>query len=237
MLKGLTAFALISVLTAAPVAAVTYDAFSSFNGASNPAGPFSFGQTDGVTFTPFTNFETGPTAACAAGLSCLLSGTEPALGIYKNITGAAFTAFGTVDVPAGAIFFHPGPSSQAYVTFTAPTTGVYAASLFFKLLSNSTITGTTVGSGFIVGGVVVPSGSVSLDGMNPSVGPLSGPVPIAAGDSVFVTVGNAGDYTFDSTQFVLTFASDVPEPAAWALMIAGFGLVGLGMRRKAALAA
>ncbi len=32
-------------------------------------------------------------------------------------------------------------------------------------------------------------------------------------------------------------ANPVPEPATWALMIAGFGLVGVAMRRRAALAA
>lgn len=41
--------------------------------------------------------------------------------------------------------------------------------------------------------------------------------------------GASGDVTF-------TFTDGVPEPASWALMIAGFGLVGATLRRRVALA-
>ena len=229
-MKTLLAIAVIAAsIATVPASAVTYDAFASFNGTTNPSGAFSYGAFDGTTFTPFTTF-----SDCQTGLRCLLSDSEPALGIYQNVTGAAFTAFGTVNVPANTLFFHPGPSSQAYVMFTAPTSALYNTSLFFKLLSNGTITGTTIGSGFIVGGTPIPAGTETLTAGFPEVG-IGGPLFINAGDSIYLTVGNDGDFRFDSTQFVVSLTA-VPEPASWAMLIAGFGLPGAALRRRRAVA-
>ena len=227
MFKRLAALALFASIAVAPAMAVTYDAAASFNGVSNPAGPFTFGQYDGTTFTAFTNFST-----CQPGLSCLLSSTEAALGAYKNVTGAPLTAFTTVDVPTGALFLHPGQTLQAYVMFTSPTTAVYDISIFAGLLSNSTITGTTLGSGFIIGNVNISSGAQALTEAFPTYS-VSGQILINAGDSIYLTLGNAGDYSYDSTQFGLTLTNAaVPEPAMWGLMIVGFGLVGVASRRR-----
>lgn len=41
----------------------------------------------------------------------------------------------------------------------------------------------------------------------------------------------------DNTQYVTATITAVPEPAAWALMIAGFGLTGVSLRRRRVLAA
>jgi PEP-CTERM motif len=55
----------------------------------------------------------------------------------------------------------------------------------------------------------------------------------------FGTVGVHSSQVFGSAQFATLTVSDssiipgVPEPASWALMIAGFGLVGAGLRRRA----
>jgi PEP-CTERM motif len=56
----------------------------------------------------------------------------------------------------------------------------------------------------------------------------------------FATVGVHSSLLFGPEQFATLSVSDssivagVPEPATWAMMIAGFGLVGAGMRRRAA---
>jgi PEP-CTERM motif len=55
----------------------------------------------------------------------------------------------------------------------------------------------------------------------------------------FGTVGTHSSQIFGAAQFATLTVSDsmagaVPEPATWAMMIAGFGLVGAGMRRRAA---
>jgi hypothetical protein len=45
---------------------------------------------------------------------------------------------------------------------------------------------------------------------------------------------NAGDWLVDN-RFIDPLAASVPEPAAWALMILGFGLTGAALRRRALL--
>ena len=77
------------------------------------------------------------------------------------------------------------------------------------------------------------------------------PVSYTSGDAIassatflFRTIDSLGltrgDYTYTSTSDTITLhvgqaaptASAVPEPASWALMIAGFGLAGAAMRRR-----
>ncbi len=51
-------------------------------------------------------------------------------------------------------------------------------------------------------------------------------------DSAYVPFGPAvPPATFSA--FEISFSNDVPEPAAWVMLIAGFGLVGAAMRRRA----
>ncbi len=86
-------------------------------------------------------------------------------------------------------------------------------------------------------------GAISIDGAT-----IVGTVPIA---SIPSTGFSVADYGFNlwprapgaGNSFISDFAPDastvkgvVPEPATWALMIAGFGLVGGALRRKAVAA-
>ena len=48
----------------------------------------------------------------------------------------------------------------------------------------------------------------------------------------FEDLNGGGDFNYTDLQFIARTGA-IPEPAAWALMIAGFGLVGGAMRRKA----
>jgi hypothetical protein len=60
-------------------------------------------------------------------------------------------------------------------------------------------------------------------------------VTLGAGDSVDFALNNLGDFSFDSTGISATIRNvptGVPEPASWALMIAGFGVVGGIARRR-----
>lgn len=55
---------------------------------------------------------------------------------------------------------------------------------------------------------------------------------LAAGSTVDFAVGSGGNgYDYDSTLLTGTVTS-LPEPASWALMIAGFGMVGVAVRRR-----
>ena len=50
----------------------------------------------------------------------------------------------------------------------------------------------------------------------------------------FEDLPSGGDFNYTDEQFVFTnVASSVPEPANVALMLAGVGLLGLGLRRRA----
>ncbi len=49
----------------------------------------------------------------------------------------------------------------------------------------------------------------------------------------FEDLNGGGDLDYEDLAFIFTnVRSNVPEPAAWALMLAGFGLVGSAMRRR-----
>jgi hypothetical protein len=224
-----------AAVVAVPANAVTFDLFNSFNGTTNPAGQFTFGYVD-PALTTFTPFATTGFSTCQPGLSCLLTSVEPALGAYKNTTGAPLVAFSTVSVPANALFLHPGPTLLSAVSFTAPVAGNYNFTFFSQLLSNSTITGTELFSGFANGSVITSAGGGTfLTQQNPSFA-SAGQLFLGAGQSVFVAVGPDGDYSFDSTQIAFALSTSVPEPASWAMLIAGFGLTGAVLRRRRAVA-
>ena len=57
---------------------------------------------------------------------------------------------------------------------------------------------------------------------------------IDSGDSGFFTYGVTSG---GNNPFILSQTANIPEPATWGMMIAGFGMVGFAMRRKALAAA
>jgi len=61
-----------------------------------------------------------------------------------------------------------------------------------------------------------------------------GLVPLAAGDVLSFRAITIPAGFSDGT---IAVTNAIPEPAAWGMMIAGFGLVGFAMRRRTALAA
>lgn len=212
-------------LAAAPATAVTYDAYDSFNGSAF-AGPFVFFEFDALTGgTPLANHTN-----CAVGLDCLLSSGQPGLGFYKNSSGLPLTAFGTVDVPAHTLFFHPGQTADAGVLFLAPATGSYRFQVAFSLLSNTMITGVQLTGYRFSGGNLSALGGISLDAQFRSDG-AGDTIALAAGQGLAIGINAAGDYQFDSTSISFQ-VSNVPEPKSWALMVAGFGLAGVVLRRR-----
>ncbi len=86
--------------------------------------------------------------------------------------------------------------------------------------------------------------SLNTDGLNHvySTAYAGGDFGIPAGTYVaFEDLLNGGDFNYFDETFVFTNVATttggVPEPKTWALLIAGFGMVGFAMRRKARLAA
>lgn len=152
----------------------------------------------------------------------------PAVGY--NTTGTLKSS-GSVRIPTDVLFMHPVgansglPSGDTIVRFTAPTAGSYSVGGKFEILDVNA-SGTFVS---IVGG------------SSNFVQPLSGAVftpasfgfqtQLNAGQTLDFVVDSAGSHYNDSTGLSATITS-VPEPAAWALMIVGFGLVGSAARSR-----
>ncbi len=67
-----------------------------------------------------------------------------------------------------------------------------------------------------------------------ATGYAGGDFGLPAGTYVgFEDLAGGGDLDYEDLAFIFTnVRSNVPEPAAWALMLGGFGLVGAAMRRR-----
>lgn len=222
-----TALALVSGVQAATV----YDAVADFSTSSNTASSTWSYRTsvnaahDGnytllPNFGPFAGF-TGPPSGTAGWAAAGV----PAIGL--NTTGADqyFTGFGPgaqFTWPAGALFMHPGSPTLAVVSWLSPAALTLAISFrFADLDANPSYTDGVAwaveknsGGGTLANGVIGNGGnSGTLSVSN---------VTVAAGDRIHFIVGGTGDFQGDSTRLLATItASPVPEPASWALGLAG----------------
>ncbi|CAM3154392.1 hypothetical protein SPAN111604_06990 [Sphingomonas antarctica] len=198
----------LAAVIATPAAAVTYDPHADFSTAANPNGAYSYGYETslGGALTLFTN------GGAANGQS--QTWTSPAVDQYLGVYN-----------PATSILQHPGQSGQysiLRITLGAGSTytinGGYGngdnASTDVHVLAN----GASLFSGAINGG-----GSSSNFSLKQY---------FAAGTTIDFAVGNGGNgYNNDSTLLSASVAS-VPEPASWAMMLGGFGLIGAATRRR-----
>ncbi len=227
-------------LSAPASAAVIYDAVKDFHGGVS-TGTWSYGTgTGGVSFTAMTAFSTN--CEGAAGISCWQTPTpvDRVPLVAKNTTLSTQFIYNTVVQPTDVLNVHPGPVSDAIVRFTAPTSGLYSLSGFFETLDTNPngvalslfLNNSSLGTLPFLGSPAVapstPGGTIGINlGLN-----------LLAGDRLDFVVNNNGSYYNDSTGLSATFSTGgVPEPATWALMIGGFGLVGAALRRRRATAA
>ncbi len=222
MIRLLAAATLAIGMAAVPAAAVTYDAFTSFNGTQG-AGGFTYGSFDGTSFTAFTG--ANGCASVITGTTCLSNGGLP--GVFKSNSGAFEQ--GSVNVPGDALLLHPGPNAgqTAVILFTAPTSGSYILTYTAAIADDSP-------SGVFLFGLQnnVVVNLAQLNGANPFF-TGSGCCFLAAGQQIGIGIDYDGSYFNDSIGVNVTFVGGaVPEPANWALLIAGFGLTGAAMRRR-----
>ena len=220
-----------ALMLAAPSAAQTFDAFSSFNG-SQGAGNFGYGTTDYTTGPTFFSVNTG----CIPGTTCLAaaSGATPPF-VFKS---TAAGSFGTVIIPDDRLVVHPGPTATdggVFVAFFSPIASEFEVRAAFSVQDTSP-------SGVAVNFLYEPVFGVpnftfvgKLDAQTTS-GSYATRVFLPAGGILAVIFDKDGDYSNDSTGVNLTLTA-VPEPATWGLMIAGFGMVGAALRRRTAVAA
>jgi PEP-CTERM motif len=138
-------------------------------------------------------------------------GVGPANGIgtYKGPADALIGVFLSDDTPSGS----GGPAS---LDFTDPA--VAGAAGFTPLLNQIFFIGDGLaGDGVSAQTFLAPTGSTRLF--------------LAVADSFGSSTGNLGSL---AVTYSSTAGGAAPEPASWALMIAGFGLAGAALRRRRA---
>lgn len=209
----------------APATAAVADPFSAFDLTTGtlPASDFVFGTYSGGSITPFSTLYSS--CPLDSRISCAM-GTEPSLGVYKNLTGSYFHQGVSVQVASDRLLLHPGPTLASGIGFIAPTAGSYTFSGLFSA-QDDTPTGVLVGAASL--GVDVLAAQTMLGGTRA----FDFTVALAQGQALNFYVGPAGNYGYDTTGLKFTVAAAaVPEPATWALMIGGFALSGAALRRR-----
>jgi hypothetical protein len=177
---------------------------------------------------------------CSSGASCVSGTTNVNLGAYTNatlVTGTVgiggptvnFTSNGGtthLDTNTGAAtIFRTDGALLNQLTFTL-LTGSFSAAEFNLLSGDPTsfdVTLTALGGGTAV---------IHVDNANGSniFNVIAGPGESYTSAS-FSTTSPAGFTTFKQLRLVLGTGA-VPEPGTWALMLLGFGGIGLAMQRR-----
>ena len=227
MVKFITG-ALIASAALAASPALAVDAFTEFNG-TNGAGGFFYGTGVGGTLTDFDTTSTGSSCALAGG-TCMTSSAYPVIPFVSK--GGSYS---TVDYDGTTLAVHPLDNNtgvaDVFAAFQATNTSTYKYSIKLKSIGTDTTNG--VGYRLFTDNVF---GTRSVLPTYTSSATLTGSVVLTAGQRFGAIVDANGAYGGDST--AVTFGiTAVPEPAQWALMIGGFGMVGGAMRRRRTLVA
>jgi hypothetical protein len=226
-LSGIFAAAVLALPSVATAA--TFDIAADFGGSM-----FVYGSAVGGTgFTPFPTID-----RCAdAGRDCRWGNDIEAV-VIKNLTAAPISE-GTVTRPALGVTFHPSNSRDSVIRFVAPISGLYSLAGAF---SRQDVTGNGGGTAVSIvsnaGGTPTTLFAADLAassyGQSTSFGSLS--VAMVAGEFIDFTVNRRGEYSFDSTGIAGTISvptpGGVPEPESWAMMMIGFGVIGVSVRTR-----
>lgn len=219
-----------ALLAATAAGAATYDAVADFS--STPT-VWSYGT--GITGTSFVA-DTEYHAVCEGDvrISCWQTPTPVSRVplVAKNVSGSTADIYDTVVMPTDVLNVHPGPATDSIVRFTAPRSGKYRLTGFFELLdvNPSGVNVAVYVGGNSSGGIELTAPAAMFPATPGERSSFFGFGFLAAGHTVDFGVNNDGSFFNDSTGLSATI-SDVPEPAAWTLLVAGFGLVG-GLARR-----
>lgn len=171
--------------------------------------------------------------------------TDTATYVSQGLVLSGFTisdnTFGNaVLVPSTPNYANVNATGSS-ISFVDAATGIATTSNGFGL----TIPGLNLGGGFYAGATLSflgVSGDLLGTQMFAPVGPNESRAPLSYANNfqniasvVFTRLENSNGpalFPIDNVTFTLNDVAAVPEPASWAMMIAGFGLVGGAMRRR-----
>lgn len=148
-------------------------------------------------------------------------------GSFCRLAGGDLPGVFTDPATPTELIFQPG-SRPVVLGFTAPEAGTYQFSYTARLLGDRS-SGVDVGEGF---GVANAPDIGIVGHLLPAIQTVRSPVrALDLGGSFFLSFTSTGDPAFDRLGLSLSVAA-VPEPANWAMMITGFGLAGVAIRRR-----
>ena len=179
---------------------------------------------------------------CTSGASCVSGTTNVNLGAYTNTT----PVFGTVGIGGDSVRFTSNGSSTLLDTNTGAATIFTHDGSLLTQLTFTLLTGTFTSAEFnLLSGsptsfnvtLTASDGTTTVIPVSNSNGSNIFDVIGGAGQSYtsasFSTTGGAGFNTFKQLRLVLGPGSaPAPEPSTWALMLLGFGGIGMAMRRS-----
>lgn len=219
--------------------AQVYSLSGDWSDASNPNGAWTYG----TGLSHYAQPSSGPANALnsAAGNGYWGSGTDffSAPFMLKTTTnGAATGAYNNNDFLAGDVLVHASNTGgPVTITWTAPSAGsiVLASSVWYahSIVTRSDdimalLNGNSIGSATVTNGITRANQLALANGM----------FTVAAGDVVTFSFTKTAGQQFGSIagisatiNFTPRAVSGVPEPAAWMMMILGFGMIGAAVRR------
>jgi hypothetical protein len=178
---------------------------------------------------------------CMSGSSCVSGTTNVNLGDFTNTTpvtgtvgiGGPLVTFtstqGNLSTNSGAATIFRPDGVLTNLTFSL------AAGFSFTAAEFNLLTGTSASFDITLhtaGGPDVILSGVKLTGSNV----FDIVAPAGSGESytgaTFTTEDGSGFDTFKQLRLVLASTGAVPEPATWAMMLVGFGGIGMAMRRS-----
>jgi hypothetical protein len=122
---------------------------------------------------------------------------------------------GPLSIAAGAFVDLPGEGPNPFYDLTFTTPYVYAGGALAITIRATPVSG---------------SPAVAVDAVAPSTSSIN---TVGIAFTADATTGTVGILNAPVTRFGLEAAGVVPEPATWAMMIGGFGVVGGALRRRA----
>lgn len=235
MVAGLAALAL-----PAAAQAQVYSLSGDWSNAANPNGAWSYGPG----LTHYAQPSTGPAndLNSAAANGYWGSGTDffsSPFMLKATTNGAATGSYNNNDFLAGDVLVHsPNSGAPVSITWTAPRAGsiALASSVWYahSIVQRSDeiaalLNGNSIGSATVTNGIT-RANQLAL---------ANGTYAVAAGDVLTFNFTKSAGQTFGSIagisatiNFTPTTVGAVPEPATWATMILGFGMIGAATRRR-----